>query len=405
MHSIPSSLLRFAALRLGLAGALLVLPGLVSAATLTPEEARLKGIVAAYEKKLAPMETWQKRIFTEEVVPQFQRFLRAAPTFEGTPGAGGHSTATATNSATAGATGAPPNAGNPAVSELPQTEVDEELVKSYLSFYAPKVLQIKDPKILVYLQWDDTCAKCKVGERNIRTLARARSLRRGMQPTWVEKEELSFPLSETLQHLDAKLLDLMKQKEAVAILAIQWAPAAALGVAAPIKAAVDDPEAETPPAASSDPSVPSSQNPALSAAAQPLVLRLSLRLGERFLEKTKILEENDRLESAQALLLNEAFTELGKAQQAVRADSTVAGVNEKILQVSGIHDFAQLARIKAQLQSQIKEVISVQERKISRGQVSLSVVAKASESELTQQLENLHLDPGHEAGLSKDVQK
>src|SRR4051794_9867340 len=65
---------------------------------------QLKSAVTASASKLGELEPWQKRIFSEEVVPQYQRFVRDYR-----------------SSGTSGVT----------------AEIDLESLRQYLRFYAP----------------------------------------------------------------------------------------------------------------------------------------------------------------------------------------------------------------------------------------------------------------------------
>ena len=351
-------LTRRVSLRLGLSFfiSVLISVSLIShAAVLTEQEEKLKQSVSAYQKNLEPLEPWQGKVFSDEILPQFQKFLSIHAGTEPT--------------------------------------VDGDLIKSYLKFYAPKALQAKDPKVMIFLQWENTCGPCKASEHILRAIVRARLTRRGFQPLWVEKAELDAALSDPLSKVDEKLVELMKIKEVQASFVLEWGTASALGINAAAANASEDPEAE----------LTGAQVPALA-------LKMGVRIGEKRFEKTKVLSEEEQLEASHATLLNEVLIDLGKNQGAARTvaqETSVqasSGMVSKQVQVTGIQDFSQLTRVKGLFQSQIKNIVSVLEQKISRGQVTLAVQAKSSEPELQAQIDAIQFDPQKDPGLKKEIE-
>lgn len=328
---------------------------LAQAAVLTEQEEKLKQSVSAYQKNIEPLEAWQTKVFSDEILPQFQKFLVI-------------------------------HAGS-------EPTVDGDLIKSYLKFYAPSSLQAKDPKILIFLQWENTCGPCKASEHLLRAIVRARLTRRGFQPLWVEKSELDVALSESLAKVDEKLVELMKIKEAQASFVLEWGTAHALGINSTPNPN-EDPEAE------------------LTGAQVPfLAMKMGMRLGEKKFEKSKVLTEEEQLEPSHASLLNELLVDLGKNQGVSRAvaqdaagSAAPSGTALKLIQVSGIQDFSQLIRVKTIFQNQIKNIVSVVEQKVSRGQVTLAVVARSSESELQTQIDAIRFDPQKDPGLKKEIE-
>ncbi|MBI2712352.1 MAG: hypothetical protein HYX41_05775 [Bdellovibrio sp.] len=354
--------------RKGIFGLVAVLAFLVGvragAVLLTPEQEADKKKVAEFQKNLEPLDPWQRKIFQEEVIPQFQKFF--------TTGTG------------------------------PVT-LNEERIRQYLTFYGPKATQAKDPKFLLYLGWDDTCEKCRSAERIIRPLVRGRVTRRGFQPAWVERSEVDVPLTESPEKLDHKLVEQMGLTEAVGALSVQWGPAEKLGVKPP-PVVSDDPEAEAPNSSEGSQTVP-------------MALRVSLRLGERTLNKAKVVQESEKFESETAGFLNDFFVELALSPRGSSAATAAgektnsqaadlpAGTSEVAVRITGVRDFIQLVRIKNQFQNQIKDVLSVAERKISKSQITLAIRAKLAEPQLIQQIETLALDPEHDKGLKKEIER
>jgi hypothetical protein len=122
---------------------------------------KLKAALTEAQSRLGELEPWQKKIFDEEVVPQYQRFIR-------------NYRASQTHSGSA--------EGNLAV------EIDFETLKNYLKFHAPSVMGEKDSPLLISLRPGKDCEKCLAAEPVIRQLVVARVTRRGFKPVFVTPE-------------------------------------------------------------------------------------------------------------------------------------------------------------------------------------------------------------------------
>lgn len=105
----------------------------------------LKNNVIASQTRLGALEPWQKRIFDDEIVPQYQRFIRDyKPSSEGVT-----------------------------------VEVDMDGMKKYIAFFAPKALGVDKPSLAVVVEGAQGCAKCIEGLSAYKRIARARLERRG----------------------------------------------------------------------------------------------------------------------------------------------------------------------------------------------------------------------------------
>lgn len=152
-------------------------------------EVQLKSAVTEAQKKMTDLQPWQRVLYSEEVIPQFQRFIRDyRPTPQGL-----------------------------------QVEVDFDSLKHYLSFYAPAFLKEKNPKILVYLESDPNCTKCNDSRPVMTRLIQARLERRGWTPVSVKAEDLS----RTVQSLplEEKVESLAQNQKIGSSLVVRWAPA------------------------------------------------------------------------------------------------------------------------------------------------------------------------------------
>ena len=107
---------------------------------------QLKSSVSEEQAKLGLVEAWQKKIFNEEVLIDYARFIKGYR-----------------------------SAGN-----VTTVDVDHDSLKKYLSFYAPKYYGKSDLKALVYVAGDPECAKCQASLTAIRKAIKSRLERRGL---------------------------------------------------------------------------------------------------------------------------------------------------------------------------------------------------------------------------------
>ena len=125
---------------------------------------QLKNAVMEETRKLGALESWQKRIFDEEVLTQHQRFIKDYR-FSG------------------------PNA-------KVYAEVDVEGLKAYLRFYAPKVITAENFKALVCLRAEAGCDKCMESLKTVKKLVEQMLERRGLSAVIIKlvlKSLLTLP--------------------------------------------------------------------------------------------------------------------------------------------------------------------------------------------------------------------
>jgi hypothetical protein len=117
---------------------------------------QLKNAVMDAQKQLPPMNLSEKRIFEEEVVPQYPLFIRDYGRDDKRTGQGVN------------------------------VVVDLAGIKNIIKFAAPA-----GSKILLYLDVDTRCSKCTDEAPEIRKIMQTRVERRGFIPIWVTAEELA----------------------------------------------------------------------------------------------------------------------------------------------------------------------------------------------------------------------
>ena len=353
-------------------------------------ESRSKKALMETQSKLPEMESWQRTIFLEEAIPQYQRFIKpsavSSPSIDAKP------------------------------SEPKTPEIDEQGLKNYLAFYAPKTFVGKDPKMLVVLS-GDACTKCKVSAPVIRVLTRARLLRRGFNLVWMDVGTQSVT--------EEKLSEWIKEKNAMGGLLVKWGPAPkgssaqAVGLTPSVPAQdPDDPEAILP----------------NTEVGERYAIQTYFKLGERTFQKGQEFGEAERFESFEARHLAEIFTELGAGgsapsgapgagvERAVAGASigAVAGastgvqpagqspsassapVQERIVRVSGIKDFAHFLKVKTLLSTQLKDFVDIQERILSQGGASFAVMTRTNPEEFEKQLETLRANIAPEQQSNSD---
>jgi hypothetical protein len=71
-----------------------------------------------------------------------------------------------------------------------------------------------------------------------------------------------------------------------------------------------------------------------------------------------------------------------------------------LIEISGIKDFFQYSRIKTLLQSQLKNILSFEDRKFSKNQVTFAVYTNKNIEDLKNQIEGLSLESGSDQQLT-----
>ncbi|MFL5812104.1 MAG: hypothetical protein ACJ763_00885 [Bdellovibrionia bacterium] len=148
---------------------------------------RIQAYFSDSRKQLGSMEPWQQRLFNEEAVPDYQRFVR------------GYRMSNTTLNA----------------------DIDLESLKNFLRFYAPKSLKREKPSIVAVLKPQANCSKCVSGLPELKTMVSSRLERRGFKVVWVSASELG-EASLTGQELVAAAKQSATQKDAVGALVVYW---------------------------------------------------------------------------------------------------------------------------------------------------------------------------------------
>jgi hypothetical protein len=257
------------------------------------EQDQLRKALMNAQSKLGEMEPWKKVLFQEEVIPQYQRFIRD---YRATPSGGF------------------------------QVDVDFESIKRYLLFYAPKTLKTQDTKVVVLLKTDTNCQKCSQSYSAMQAMVKSRLDHRGLRLQWVNPDE--FPPQVSGSSLEDLISPIIKAKNASGALMLQWAPAP-----------VDDLD-----------TVHADEKRYLIQA----YFRVG---DHSIRNRQKELLENDSFEAAGVRLMTDVFTDLGTKIEWEDANILEKDKEEILVEVSGIQDFSQYSRVRATLQAQFKDAV------------------------------------------------
>jgi hypothetical protein len=318
---------------------------------------KLKAALLESQTRLGELEPWQKKIFDEEAVPQYQRFIRDYRSSQTHSGS--------------------------AISNL-AVDIDMESLKNYLKFYAPKTLKRteKDTAVLLYMRSGEGCEKCVASGPGIRKLVQARVLRRGFKPVWLSADDLAAagggePDAELAgKALEKRVAELASTRNAAGYLVLEWAPA-------PVDE-VDSMHADEKRYVIHSSLQARGLGGSSAVAPAPGALAKAPATSGRVEGKMEIMED-DAFEAAAARLLTDAFTDLGaqsvRTEAAQRTSVQTQANNEAgdvSLDVSGISDFSQLTKLKAAIQGKLSADATVEERRIARGKITLAVVGEKS---------------------------
>lgn len=291
------------------------------------------------KKKLGELEPWQQTLFTDEVVPHFQK-----------------------------------NAN--------KVDLNYQTLKSILAFGASKFLGKKDAKILVLLKPDTTCRSCVQSVPRMTQMLQARLQRRELSPVWVGSEEIA----NTSIKLEDQLVSLAQQRQAVGVFILSWGPVAA-----------------------EDNDTASSDEDRFKVHTFLNIIGIPAQSREKEIVDSGDLEFSlgSALEEAVAVALLEIFRDIGLQMETGNLRKPSGGSEEgKVelwVEIAGIRDFAQYQRIKNILQTQLKEVSLVEDRKFSKEKIVFAVFTKNSVQDLKKQIEALSLTAEGEMSLTIEV--
>jgi hypothetical protein len=283
---------------------------------------RLQTYFLNAKKELGALEPWQQKLFDEEALPEYQRYMRGYRL-----------------------TG---NANNPGIS----ADIDFESLRQFLRFYAPKSLKREKPSIVAVLKPQTNCSKCVSSLPEVKTLVASRLERRGFKVIWVTPTELG-DASLTGAELEAAANQNALQKKAVGAMVVRW------------QNAVGDADAMHP---------------------DERHYSIHSSLDIRDVSKSQAQLEvaaNGSFERSAGKLIADAFTELGARMSELEVSQSELKRDEIVIDVVGIRSFAQYEALKNGLQSAIKTG-QLEEQKVSRGHAVFAVFSDAPAQKIQQ---------------------
>jgi hypothetical protein len=297
----------------------------------------LSRAVSESVNRLGSLDPWKRRIFDEEVVPQYSRFIK-----DYRPGANGL-----------------------------VIEVDYDAILRYVAFYAPRTLKPADPKqvkIALYQRVEPGCDRCAAAQDRIRQLMKPRAERRGFQVMWLTAEDIP-PADEMGPAVFDKIGEAAVRKGALGALIIDTR-------VAPVDA-IDTAHADE----------------------RKFVVEafwFAKPTGDadlRFVGQLEVME-NDPLEQAAARLLSDAVSQFGVKALLAEKNDGEAKTQEYELVLNGVKDYAQFAKLKAGISHALSDATWVEERKLKRGQVVLGIRSQRSVDAVKRQLASVPAEAG-----------
>ncbi len=285
----------------------------------------LKAAVQESREKLGELQKWQQKLFDEEVVPQYQRFVRGY------------------RQSIAGIL----------------IDVDLETLKKFLAFYGPTSLRRTDARMLVWLRADPGCGRCLEALVPVRRQIKARLERRGFLPVWLSPEELGVEERLSGKGLEAHLAELAESRNVAGALVAQWGP---VGIDSIDSAHADEKKYLMQAAVFAREATTAGDG--------------ASSVAERVRKHAGALElpENESLESAISRLLTDAFTQLGtKSAAALAQEQGTEGRREVSVTLAGVKDFQHYSKLRAQILPLLRNHGIAEERWLARGRIGFDL--------------------------------
>jgi hypothetical protein len=293
----------------------------------TSAQLTLRAAVADAGPKLGLTEPWQKKIFEEEVVPHYSRFIRDyRSTDQGV-----------------------------------QADVDLEMIKKYLGFYATRSIRRDDLQMVLFLKFEKDCSKCVQSVSEMRQFMVSRAEHRGFKTVWLAPGEVG---DESLsgKALEDRVADVAHDRNAAGAMVVQMKKA-------PVD--IDAAHADE---------------------GRFQIQLLTLARGDRELKFASNLEilNSDSFEGAAQRLMTDAMIDFG-TRAVLAGDADEDTKDEVLVIVSGIQGFAHSNRVKAALEAGLADARSVDTRRIARGQITFAVHSSRKTDELRAQLSKIEV--------------
>jgi hypothetical protein len=298
----------------------------------------LRSAVAATRAKLGTLQPWQQLLFTGEVLPQAENFVR-----EFRPQGTGY-----------------------------KVDVDEAMLRSYLAFFGAKMLGTDQPQFLVRVEADPSCTPCQESIPSLRRLLEARLSSRGVRLMWIKDGEV--PPKSALQKAGGEFPSL------ALIQSLEFARGAQGTVVLRSERATQKDDES-----------------GLELHKEDKKFRLILGFSAGKVSEVRSLEfqATDSTEQSSRRLVLETMSGVGAKflEQATRDATKSEGriVPEVLVRVAGVRDYYALNQLKSQVQLALGELNPVVERRLAKGRVVLAIRTKLSGAELRKKLQAVAL--------------
>jgi hypothetical protein len=298
----------------------------------------LRSAVAATRAKLGTLQPWQQLLFTGEVLPHAENFVR-----EFRPQGAGY-----------------------------KVDVDEAMLRNYLAFFGPRMLGTDQPQFLARVEADPSCTPCQEALPSLHRLLESRLSSRGVRLARVKDGEL--PSKSTLQKTTAEFPSLALVQALVSTRGAQGAVVMRFE-----RATQKDDES------------------GLELHKEDRKLRLTLGISAGNIAELRSLEfqATDSTEQSSRRLVLEAMSGVGAKflEQSMREATKSEGrsIPEVLVRVAGLHDYYELNQLKSQIQLALGELNPVVERRLAKGRVVLAVRTRISGAELRKKLHGVAL--------------
>lgn len=305
---------------------------------------RLKAALQDARTGLGKLEPWQDRIFEEEVLPQYQRFIRDY------------------------------RASQSGIS----ADVDLINVQNYLRFRSPG----PSPAVaLAYVRGTPECERCAAASRGLADLLRSRLQRRGFVTKFLTESELGTAAVLGGSAIEERVSELAHERSAPLSVVIRAEPVGAEEIdaahAGEIRFRITT-DFRTFEGLRSRGSQELGIRETFEAAALQLISDSMTTFGSR----VNVSSAGSAVAASGKGLLQGQ----GQGQGQGKAQGQEQGPSEVLLQVSGIRDFRHFAALKAALQERYADLATLQEREVSRGAAQFVFISSRSSQELRQKL-------------------
>ncbi|NDD90743.1 hypothetical protein EBZ37_01475 [bacterium] len=317
----------------------------VNSASATPSASNLQEALRhalnAARAKMGVLPPWQQLLFSSEVLPQAENFVR-----EYRPQGSGY-----------------------------RVDVDEGMLQNYLVFFGPKVLGNEKPLFIARVEAQANCEFCAEALPSVKRLLESRFAARGITLSWTKDHEVrtqatsAKPKGEFQGLVQLQALQASRQLDGSVALRVE-------------RATHRDDES------------------GLEIQSEDHKFRMVFGVSAGKYTEVRSVEfaATDSTENSSKRLIVEAMSSLGSKvrETETRSAARPAGqeLPEVLLKISGVRDYFSVVQLKNQVQLALGELELVSERRLLKGSVVLAVNSKLKPADLKTKLNGLAVGAG-----------